>query len=45
MFADRSIERLPPIQKQLIRMGPDNLTRIRTRLREIKDAIDAARPR
>ena len=41
VFADRSIERLPPIQKQLIRMGPDNLDRVRTRLREIKQAIDA----
>jgi len=40
-FADPSIERLPPIQKQLIRMGPDNLNRVRTRLREIKQAIDA----
>jgi hypothetical protein len=40
-FADPSIERAPPIQKQLIRMGPDNLNRVRTRLREIKQAIDA----
>jgi hypothetical protein len=40
-FADPSIERAPPIQKQLIRMGPDNLNRVRMRLREIKQAIDA----
>jgi Protein of unknown function (DUF3014) len=40
-FADQSIERLPPIQKQLIRMGPDNLDRVRTRLSEIKQAIDS----
>lgn len=40
-FADPSLERLTPIQKQLIRMGPDNLSRVHTRLREIKQAIDA----
>ena len=41
VFADPSLERLTPIQKQLIRMGPDNLQRIRRRLVEIKQAIDA----
>jgi hypothetical protein len=30
-----------PIQKLLIRMGPENLNRVHTRLREIKQAIDA----
>jgi Protein of unknown function (DUF3014) len=41
VFADASLERLSPIQKQLIRMGPENLRRIRTRLTEIKQAIEA----
>ena len=41
VYADRTLEELTPIQKQLIRMGPENLDRVRTRLREIKQAIDA----
>jgi len=40
-FADRSLERLTPVQKLLIRMGPENLNRVRARLQEIKQAIDA----
>jgi hypothetical protein len=40
-FADPTLEQLAPVQKQLIRMGPENLTRVRTRLQEIKQAIDA----
>jgi hypothetical protein len=35
-FADPRYERLLPVQKQLIRMGPDNVRRIQTRLREIQ---------
>jgi hypothetical protein len=44
-FANPRLESLAPAQKQLIRMGPENLTRVRARLREIKEAIDAGRTR
>jgi Protein of unknown function (DUF3014) len=43
-FADPKLEALPPIQKQLIRMGPQNAAAIDERLREIAAAI-AATPR
>lgn len=35
-FADAQYERLQPAQKQLLRMGPDNVRRIQKRLREIQ---------
>jgi DUF3014 family protein len=38
-FADDQYERLQPIQKQLLRMGPANARRVQARLREIKSAI------
>jgi hypothetical protein len=44
-FADPRLEALPPIQKQLIRMGPANAAAINERLREIADAIGATRTR
>lgn len=44
-FADPRLEALPPIQKQLIRMGPANAAAINDRLREIADAIAATRTR
>jgi hypothetical protein len=44
-FADPQLEALPPIQKQLIRMGPANAAAINERLREIADAIAATRTR
>jgi hypothetical protein len=40
-FADPELEKLRPVQKQLLRMGPENVARIRERLKEIKQAIDA----
>jgi len=40
-FADPALEHLMPIQKLLIRMGPENLNRVHARLLEIKQAIDA----
>jgi hypothetical protein len=40
-FADPELRQLMPVQKQLLRMGPDNLARVQVRLREIKRAIDA----
>jgi hypothetical protein len=39
-YADRQLQTLAPAQKQLVRMGPTNLSRIKTRLREIKTAIE-----
>ncbi len=44
-FADASLEQLPPAQKQLLRMGPENVARIQARLREIKSAIDTSQVR
>ena len=38
-FANAEYERLLPVQKQLLRMGPDNLRRIQTRLREIQTLL------
>lgn len=35
-FRDPELERLAPIQKQLIRMGPDNMRRIQARLQHIR---------
>ena len=39
-YADPQLQTLTPAQKQLIRMGPDNLARVKARLREIKTAIE-----
>jgi len=39
-FADPALEQLAPAQKQLLRMGPNNVSRIRERLQEIKLAIE-----
>lgn len=39
-YADPKLESLPQAQKQLLRMGPDNVERIQQRLREIKQAIE-----
>ena len=41
-FADPELEKLPPAQKQLLRMGPDNVSRIRERLQDIKQAIETS---
>jgi len=35
-YADQSVESLPPLQKQLIRMGPDNVGRLKAYLRELQ---------
>jgi hypothetical protein len=44
-FADPALETLPPAQKQLLRLGPENLARVHARLREIKTAIEASESR
>lgn len=41
-FEDARLEGLMPVQKQLLRMGPENARRIQARLVEIKAAIDRA---
>jgi len=38
-FADPSLERLEPAQKQLLRMGPRNARRVQAKLREVALAI------
>lgn len=38
-FADPALEALPPLQKQLIRMGPDHLRRIKAYLRQVDAAL------
>jgi hypothetical protein len=43
-FADARLEKLPAIQKLLIRTGPANAAAINERLREIRTAIAATRP-
>ena len=41
-FADPKLEALAPMQKHLIRMGPQNSAIIRARLRELADALAAS---
>ena len=38
-FADPKLEALAPVQKQLLRMGPENASAIHARLREIKEIL------
>ena len=38
-YHDSSLEALPPAQKQLLRMGPKNIERIKAKLREVKAAF------
>ena len=38
-FRDPQLERLSPAQKQLLRMGPDNMRTIQTRLRDIRTEL------
>ncbi|MCA1768320.1 MAG: DUF3014 domain-containing protein, partial [Idiomarina sp.] len=38
-YADDSYESLPGAQKQLLRMGPENIQRVKEKLREIKRAL------
>lgn len=38
-FADPELERLPAIQKQILRMGPDNAARIKEYLRTVREAL------
>jgi len=38
-FADTELEQRPGLQKQLLRMGPDNIARIKRQARELRDAL------
>lgn len=38
-YADPTLEALPPIQKQLIRMGPENMERVKAKARAIREAL------
>ena len=38
-FADSRLESLPAPQKQLLRTGPENMRRIKAKLREIKETL------
>ncbi|WP_461481784.1 DUF3014 domain-containing protein [Porticoccus sp.] len=38
-FADPALEALPPLQKQLIRMGPDNTRRVQAKAKAIREAL------
>ena len=41
-YADPSLESLPPLQKQLLRMGPENLERIQVYLRALRGELTAS---
>lgn len=38
-YADPDLEALPPLQKQLLRMGPDNVARLKAYLREVRQGL------
>jgi hypothetical protein len=38
-YADPALEELPPLQKQVLRMGPDNLTRLQAYLSRLRDNL------
>jgi hypothetical protein len=40
-YADPAVEALPPLQKQLLRMGPDNLHRVQVYLRALRGELVA----
>ena len=39
IFADPALENLPPVQKQLLRMGPDNISRIKQQARALREGL------
>lgn len=39
-FADPELEQLPPAQKQMLRLGPENMQRVKSKLREFKEALE-----
>ncbi len=43
-YADPALEALPPLQKQLLRMGPANLARLQDYARQVRAALAAPAP-
>lgn len=43
-FADPRLEELAPVQKQLLRFGPRNLTKIQEKVQALLDALDSSQP-
>jgi len=41
-FADARLQRLEPAQKQLLRMGPENVKRVQAKLRELVAALETS---
>ncbi|MCO1336277.1 DUF3014 domain-containing protein [Microbulbifer sp. OS29] len=39
-FADPKLEKLPGVQKLMIRMGPDNAARVKEKLKEIREKLE-----
>ena len=39
LFADPTLENLPAVQKQLLRMGPDNVSRIKRQARALREGL------
>ena len=39
IYEDEALESLPPIQKQIMRMGPDNAEKVQAKARELKGAL------
>jgi hypothetical protein len=38
-YADPQLEELTPMQKQLLRMGPDNIRRIKEQARALREGL------
>src|SRR5690606_25400600 len=38
-YSDSALEALPPVQKQLLRTGPENVERVKAKLREFRSAF------
>ena len=41
-YADPALEALPDAQKQMLRMGPDNIRRVKLKLEQLREALTAA---
>jgi hypothetical protein len=39
-YADDSLEELSPVQRQFLRMGPDNVRRVQAKLRELRAELE-----
>lgn len=39
LFTDPALEAAPPVARQLMRLGPDNASRVQAKLRELRDAL------